>query len=142
MAYTHRIPTRGSSAQFLAAMALVVVFMLGVVISGANHLGVAVAQETKTVVVFTANWCASCREIVPIVRDVSAQNGLSYMVVDVDDQNAPKKVAPYGISIPTGDLPQVYRVQKKNVKLIFDGRSYSYGQNDQVRAQLLQNLRS
>jgi thiol-disulfide isomerase/thioredoxin len=100
------------------------------------------APKENAVVVFTANWCASCREIVPVAREVASQNGLSLQTVDVDNQSAPQQAENYGLGIPKSDLPQIYQVGPKGVRLLFDGRGYRYGSTNTVRASMLQNIQA
>ena len=98
------------------------------------------ARQNATIVVFNANWCASCRTIVPVVQDVGRQNQLPVVVIDVDYADAPKQARSYGLSIPTGELPQVYYVVPGSTSLLFDGRQYKFGMSDLIRATILQNL--
>ncbi len=98
------------------------------------------ARQNATIVVFNANWCASCRTIVPVVQDVGRQNQLPVVVIDVDYADAPKQARSYGLSIPTGELPQVYYVVPGSSSLLFDGKQYKFGMSDLVRATILQNL--
>lgn len=93
-----------------------------------------------TVVLFSANWCASCREIVPIVRDVATQNNVGVVQIDVDGQDAPKQAHNYGLSIPNDEPPQVYFVDKGRATLIYNGKGYKYGNADATRASILQSL--
>lgn len=98
------------------------------------------AADRDAVVVFNANWCASCRDVLPIVREVSQQNGYNVVEIDVDDQRAPSKARQYGLEVPSNDPPQVYFLHNGGISLIFDGRNYQYGKGEDVRARLLQNL--
>ncbi len=120
---------------FRAAMATVA----GAVLVGTLTLTDAAARD-NTVVVFTANWCANCREIVPIAREISGQNGLSIVVVDVDTPSAPKEAKSMGLEVPTRTLPQVYLFRGGQARLIFDGSSYIYGQQDAVRSSLMRGI--
>jgi thiol-disulfide isomerase/thioredoxin len=111
---------------------------LGIVIGGIA--AVAHAAEKGTMVIFTAGWSASCREVLPIVRDIANTNGLTLKEVNVDDQNAPSQVSKFGLKVPTSDPPQVFLVTGNKVTLLFDGSRYSYGRGDMVRTTVLQNL--
>jgi thiol-disulfide isomerase/thioredoxin len=98
------------------------------------------AAERRLIVIFNANWCASCREVVPMINEVARQNGIPVREIDVDDQRAPSQARSYGLDVPNSDPPQVYLVDNGHVSLVFDGRNYQYGRGDQIRARLLQNL--
>jgi thiol-disulfide isomerase/thioredoxin len=96
--------------------------------------------ERPTLVVFTASWSASCREVVPVVQEVGAANGLLVKTVDVDDANAPKLARSLGLSIPASDPPQVFLLGQGAPKLLLDGKSYVIGRRDALRGQLLQRI--
>lgn len=98
------------------------------------------AAARGNVVVFSANWCASCREVLPVVRDVAAQNGLSVTEIDVDSQAAPKQAQNLGLSIPNDEPPQVFYVNRGRSTLLYSGKNFKFGYADTVRASLLQNL--
>lgn len=117
--------------------------LLGAVTLGLVGVSLAMmvqAAARSTVVVFEANWCASCREVIPVVREIAAQNNLGMQEIDVDAQNAPAQARNYGLNIPTGDLPQVYLVTNGSSSVLFDGRNYRFGKTDAIRATVLQNL--
>src|SRR5690606_165889 len=84
------------------------------------------------VVVFTANWCASCREVVPVVREVVQQNGLPAVVIDVDSQYAPREASRYGLSVPTEAPPQVFLVRESRIIRLYNGEQYRFGGREQV----------
>lgn len=110
-------------------------------IGGLVVLSSALARPPEnTIVVFAANWCATCRDAVPIIQNVASENGLNVNVIDVDAQDAPKTASSYGLSIPKTDIPQAYLISGSSTKLILDGRNYSYGQGAAIRATLLTNL--
>lgn len=94
-----------------------------------------------SMVVFNASWCASCRNVVPIAQNVAQQNSLGVAVIDVDAQDAPAQAADYGLSIPKSQPPQVYFVNGGKVTLLYDGSQYRYGQDDAVRADILNRLK-
>ncbi len=91
-------------------------------------------------VVFNANWCASCREVLPIVREVAMQNGILVREIDVDDQRAPSQARQLGLDIPSNDPPQVYLIHNGGISLVLDGRNFQYGKPELIRSRLLQNL--
>jgi thiol-disulfide isomerase/thioredoxin len=98
------------------------------------------AASRGTVVLFNANWCASCREVNPIVQDVASQNNLGYTQIDVDAQTAPKEAHNYGLSIPNDGPPQVYYVDRGHATMLYNGKDYKFGYGDAARATILRNL--
>ncbi|MDX2084379.1 MAG: thioredoxin family protein [Candidatus Melainabacteria bacterium] len=121
--------------------------LLLVALTGLLSLGERVASHTAAadsdmVVIFTARWCASCREIVPIVTQVATEQGLTVKTIDVDQQDAPRTADIYGLTIPSVELPQIYQIQqRKKVSLLFDGRSYRLGNRQQVHEAMILRLR-
>lgn len=98
------------------------------------------AASKATMVVFTANWCASCREVVPMIRDIASQNNLSITEIDVDSATAPKQAEGLGLSLPHDEPPQVFLVNKGRSALIYNGKAYKFGYQDAARTTILQNL--
>jgi ABC-type glycerol-3-phosphate transport system substrate-binding protein len=98
------------------------------------------AADGDTLVVFTTNWSASSRGVLPIVRDVASQNGVKVDQIDVDAQDAPSRSQKYGIGIPKGSMPQVFVVRNKRATKVYDGGAYRDGDEDTVRSTLLQGL--
>lgn len=98
------------------------------------------AAARGTVVLFNANWCASCREVDPIVQDIAAQNNLGLTEIDVDAQTAPKEARNYGLAIPNDGPPQVYYVDRGRATLLYNGKDYKFGYGDMARATILRNL--
>lgn len=99
-----------------------------------------IAADRGNLVVFTANWCASCRELTPIVQDIASQNGLNVVQIDVDSQEAPKQARNIGVSMPGGEPPQIFYANRGHVTLLFNGRGYKFGSREAARATILQNL--
>jgi len=120
------------------SIALIVLSVVG--ISTAKGLLTALAASRGNMVVFTANWCASCREVVPIVRDVAAQNSISVTEIDVDSATAPKQAQGIGLAMPHDEPPQVFFVDKGRSTLIYNGKNYKFGYQDAAKATILQNL--
>ncbi len=85
-------------------------------------------KQGEYLVVFTANWCANCRQVNPIVHSISSERGIPIVSIDVDNQSAPNNANEYGLSVPKADLPQVYHVKDGSSTHLYDGRSFSYGQ--------------
>lgn len=98
------------------------------------------AAARGNMVVFTANWCASCREVVPLVRDIAGQNSLSVTEIDVDSATAPKQAQSFGLGMPHDEPPQVFFVDKGRSTLIYNGKGYKFGYQDATKATILQNL--
>lgn len=97
-------------------------------------------RQNPTLVVFTANWCASCRKVVPLVQDVGVKRGVTVEVLDVDDSATPTRVTSFGLAMPRSKPPMVYVVQGGQTTLVLDGKSYSYGQEDAIRSAIEQKL--
>ncbi len=98
------------------------------------------AATRGNMVVFTANWCASCREVVPIVRDVASQNNIAVTEIDVDSATAPKQAQGLGLGMPHDEPPQVFFVDKGRSTLIYNGKGYKFGYQDAAKTTILQNL--
>jgi len=62
-----------------------------------------VLRGDKPVVVdFWAEWCAPCRQIAPIIKDLAARYGDQVKVVKVDVDSNPRTAGQFGVrSIPT-----------------------------------------
>ncbi len=114
------------------------VFLMFLVMFGLTAFS---ASKDVSYVVFTANWCANCREIIPIAQSVSASQGVPITLIDVDASNAPKQAKQFKLTIPTRDLPQIYLKTQSGAQLIFDGSHYSYGQTDEVRTLLMNQIK-
>lgn len=117
----------------------IIMTLLGLSFAGTG-LWSALAAPRGTVVVFNANWCASCREVLPIVREVAGQNSMSIVEIDIDSQQAPKQARTLGLSMPNDEPPQVFYVDRGRSTLLYSGKQFKYGSGDAVRATVLQNL--
>ncbi len=131
---------RAMKMQKKLSIALLVLTVVALTVS--KGLLSAWAVNKPTMVVFTANWCASCREVVPIARDIASQNNLSITEIDVDSATAPKQAEGLGLSMPHDEPPQVFLVNKGRSSLIYNGKSYKFGYQDAARSMILQNLQS
>jgi thiol-disulfide isomerase/thioredoxin len=78
-------------------------------------------------VMFTATWCASCRDVMPVVERLASGQGLPIVLIDVDEPNAPQQASSKGLAIPSKELPQVYLLQANRASLVFDGEGYVLG---------------
>ncbi len=59
-------------------------------------------SETPVLVDFWAEWCAPCRAIAPIVKELADQYGEKIKVVKINIDDSPQTPGSYGIrSIPT-----------------------------------------
>lgn len=98
------------------------------------------AANRGNMVIFSASWCASCREVVPIAREIAAQNNLGVEVIDIDAQDAPRRARSFNLQVPADEPPQVFYTDRGRATLLFNGRNYRYGNGAMVRATILQNL--
>lgn len=99
------------------------------------------AATGDDVVILTANWCANCRRILPVVQQASQQQGLTPVFIDVDSPEAPKMAKDYGIKIHGKSLPVVYVVRQGQAVEVLNGKTYTYGQDDAIRGAILTRLR-
>ena len=83
-------------------------------------------------VVFTASWCASCRTLVPSLKEVATSLALPMEVIDVDSATAEANAKIIGVALPSKELPQGFYVQGNGSTLVFDGTGYT--QNDGTKA--------
>ena len=88
--------------------------------------------DSGRLVVITAPWCASCREIIPGLRTLSSQKGYSIQEINVEDDNAQATSASLGISISGSSLPQVYKVLSGRTQLLIDGKGYQLGHPERL----------
>ena len=117
---------------------LVLPFALVALMSGLNFIW---AASRGTLVLFSANWCASCRDVLPVIREIAGQNNLDVAQIDVDSQEAPREARHYGLSIPNEEPPQVYFLNRGRATLVYNGKGYRVGGGvAAVRTTLLQNL--
>ncbi len=100
----------------------------------------AAAMPGDQLLVFTANWCANCRQVVPVVNDVARQQQVEVISIDVDASNAPSQAKRYGVGILESDLPHVYLLRNGTPKLVIDGKNYIYGEDAMVRGEILSAL--
>jgi len=95
------------------------------------------------VVVLTASWCGTCRELIPVFKNVVndyASSGLKLVVLDVDDYSNHSLASSYGINLDGSDLPQVYLSRHGNTVLLFNGDNYQFGQTKQAESQIRKRL--
>ena len=71
-------------------------------VTDATFDGEVLKSETPVIVDFWAEWCAPCRAIAPIVKDLATQYGDKVKVVKMNIDESPQTPGTYGIrSIPT-----------------------------------------
>ncbi len=71
-------------------------------VTDATFEGEVLQSETPVLVDFWAEWCAPCRAIAPIVKEIADDNGGKLKVVKVNIDESPQTPGTYGIrSIPT-----------------------------------------
>jgi len=101
------------------------------------------SSDTPALVVLSASWCASCREINPVIRrivETSPELGLKVVTLDVDSGDAPSNASAYGITVAGTDVPQVYLFSNGKTVLLFNGRNYRMGQAKAVESQIRNQL--
>lgn len=129
----HRIALTAYSAVTLLLVAL---FSVAFVFTQSNS---AYAQGSQ-LIVMTADWCANCRTIIPIVKETAQTKGMSVVLVDVDQPSAPKDAKRFGIPILSRELPQVFLVTPSSTRMILEGSDYTYGDDELVRDDLMDAL--
>lgn len=71
-------------------------------VTDATFEGEVLQSSTPVLVDFWAEWCAPCRAIAPIVKEIADDNGDKLKVVKVNIDESPQTPGTYGIrSIPT-----------------------------------------
>jgi len=71
-------------------------------VTDATFEGEVLQSETPVLVDFWAEWCAPCRAIAPIVKEIADDHGDKLKVVKVNIDESPQTPGTYGIrSIPT-----------------------------------------
>lgn len=71
-------------------------------VTDATFEGEVLKSETPVLVDFWAEWCAPCRAIAPIVKEIADDNGDHLKVVKMNIDESPQTPGTYGIrSIPT-----------------------------------------
>jgi thioredoxin 1 len=71
-------------------------------VTDANFEGEVLQSKTPVLVDFWAEWCAPCRAIAPIVKEIADENGDQLKVVKMNIDESPQTPGTYGIrSIPT-----------------------------------------
>ena len=71
-------------------------------VTDATFEGEVLKSETPVLVDFWAEWCAPCRAIAPIVKELADEYGDKIKVVKINIDESPQTPGTYGIrSIPT-----------------------------------------
>ena len=71
-------------------------------VTDATFEGEVLKSETPVLVDFWAEWCAPCRVIAPIVKELAEEYGEKIKVVKINIDDSPQTPGSYGIrSIPT-----------------------------------------
>ncbi len=71
-------------------------------VTDATFEGEVLKSETPVLVDFWAEWCAPCRAIAPIVKELAEEYGEKIKVVKINIDESPETPGNYGIrSIPT-----------------------------------------
>jgi thioredoxin 1 len=59
-------------------------------------------SEKPVVIDFWAEWCAPCRQIAPIIKELAAEHGDQVKIVKMDIDSSPSTPGKYGVrAIPT-----------------------------------------
>ena len=119
----------------LFAMVLALFWIVSVTLFNEKHLLESQADGDQ-IVVFTAQWCASCVTLVPSIQGVSTRLGIPFTKIDVDDTKATAQARQFGLVIPRADLPQAYYIQSGKQTLVLNGKQYTPNQSKQVDADL------
>jgi thiol-disulfide isomerase/thioredoxin len=117
----------------LLGLVLAFVWLVSVTLFNERHLLLSQA-EGDHLVVFTAQWCASCTTLVPRVQGLAARLSIPFTAIDVDDTKATSQARQFGLSIPRTDLPQAYYIQSGKQTLVLEGKQYNAGQAAQLEA--------
>ena len=56
-----------------------------------------IGAELPVLVQFTADWCGPCRQLAPVLRDISAEEGDRIKVVQLDVDRNPQTTIAYGV---------------------------------------------
>ena len=71
-------------------------------VTDATFEGEVLNSSTPVLVDFWAEWCAPCKAIAPIVKEIAEDNGAKLKVVKMNIDESPQTPGTYGIrSIPT-----------------------------------------
>jgi thioredoxin 1 len=71
-------------------------------VTDATFEGEVLKSETPVLVDFWAEWCAPCRRVAPIVKEIADSYGEKLKVVKINIDESPQTPGTYGIrSIPT-----------------------------------------
>ena len=83
-----------------------------------------VLKSDKPVVIdFWAEWCAPCRQIAPIIKELAAEHGDQVKIVKMDIDSSPNTPGQYGVrAIPTilafKDGQVVQQLQGASISLV------------------------
>jgi thiol-disulfide isomerase/thioredoxin len=114
-------------------MVLALFWIVSVTLLNEKHLLESQADGDQ-LVVFTAQWCASCVTLVPSIQGVSTRLGIPFTKIDVDDTKATAQARQFGLTIPRADLPQAYYIQSGKQTLVLNGKQYTPNQSKQADA--------
>jgi thiol-disulfide isomerase/thioredoxin len=123
----------------LFALVLALFWFVSLTLLNGTHILPSQADEDQ-VVVFTAQWCASCVTLVPSIQGVCSRLGIPFTKIDVDDTKATAQAREFGLTIPRADLPQAYYIQSGKQTLVLNGKQYTSNQGKQVDAEITLQL--
>lgn len=96
-----------------------------------NDIMEAVVMRSKTVLLFTADWCGDCQYLYPLLEEIEAENSaFNFMQVDRDDfMDLAQKWDVFGILslIVTENGQEIGRFVDKNSKMKEEIRAFLKG---------------
>jgi thiol-disulfide isomerase/thioredoxin len=85
-----------------------------------TSLNLAFAEKAPVLLMFTASWCASCRDVLPAVKAYAANKNYAVQIVDVDNAAADALTRQYGLTLKQVSPPMVYFVGAAGKTLVLD----------------------
>ena len=106
-----------------------------------SRIEAADGNQPGQLVVFTADWSASCQIITPVVQSIATEKQLSLTVIDVDKPQAPKQASRFGLEIPRGDIPQIYWIRGGVPLAVYNPNEALSDEPEQMKQKILSRLR-
>ncbi len=113
------------------------------VVPNLNQVANSANSGGPVMVLLSASWCGSCRELDPVVEKVAASSpGVRLITLDVDSGSAPGIANQYGITVSGSDVPQVFLYNHGRTVLLFSGRGYKFGHAKEAETEIRQALQA